>query len=281
MIRGFFSIPKIWILGDKNMADKRMFAKSIVDSDLFLEMPISARLLYYDLGMRADDEGFVNSPKKIMRMIGATTDDMNILIARQFIIPFDSGIVVIRHWRIHNYIRNDRKHITTCTQEKALLDTNKNGEYMLKQEGAAELESDDIEGQMVLECQSDDGQMTVTCPPKTVSGKSSKKKKTEEDHLNEVDALFERLWKIYVRKEGKSAVTKTAKEDIFKIGYERMEKCIQNYAQQKKGSEKQYVLMGSTFFNGRYKDYLVDELEDPIVDSTEQSNTGQVRRQLQ
>ena len=87
------------------MAEKRMFAKTIIDSDAFIEMPISARLLYYDLGMRADDDGFVNSPKKIMRMIGASEDDMRILAMRKFIIPFDNGLVVIKHWRINNYLR--------------------------------------------------------------------------------------------------------------------------------------------------------------------------------
>ena len=90
------------------MAERRMFAKTIIDSDAFLDMPMSARLLYYDLGMRADDDGFINSPKKIMRMIGASNDDVNILIARKFVIPFDSGVVVIKHWRINNYLRNDR-----------------------------------------------------------------------------------------------------------------------------------------------------------------------------
>ena len=87
------------------MAERRMFAKTIIDSDAFIDMPVTARLLYYDLAMRADDDGFVNSPKKIMRMIGASQDDLSILIVKKFILPFDNGVVVIKHWRIHNYIR--------------------------------------------------------------------------------------------------------------------------------------------------------------------------------
>ena len=118
------------------MAERRMFAKTIIDSDAFLDMPVSARLLYYDLGMRADDDGFVNAPKKIMRMIGASNDDMNILIARKFIIPFDSGIVVIKHWRINNYLRNDRYKETTYIEEKSKLETDQNGSYHLKTSGA-------------------------------------------------------------------------------------------------------------------------------------------------
>ena len=113
------------------MAERRMFAKSIVDSDAFIDMPMSARLLYYDLGMRADDDGFVNSPKKIMRMIGATNDDMNILLMRKFVIAFESGVVVIKHWRIHNYIQSDRYHPTKYAEEKAKLTVKDNGAYTL------------------------------------------------------------------------------------------------------------------------------------------------------
>lgn len=113
------------------MAERRMFAKSIIDSDLFLDMPVTARLLYYDLSMRADDDGFVDSPKKIMRMIGASQDDFTILAARQFIIPFDNGIVVIKHWRIHNYIRKDRYEETKYKSEKDMLRLDANKAYTL------------------------------------------------------------------------------------------------------------------------------------------------------
>ena len=113
------------------MAERRMFAKTIIDSDAFLDMPISARLLYYDLAMRADDDGFINSPKKIMKFIGATNDDMNILILRKFIIPFDNGVVVIKHWRIHNYIRKDTYSETPYKEEKAMLELDENKAYRL------------------------------------------------------------------------------------------------------------------------------------------------------
>ena len=111
------------------MAEKRMFAKTIIDSDNFIDMPISARLLYYDLGMRADDDGFVNAPKKITRMIGASQDDLKILIQKGFIIPFDSGIIVITHWKINNYIPKDRYHETTFQNELQMLTMNDNREY--------------------------------------------------------------------------------------------------------------------------------------------------------
>lgn len=114
------------------MAERRMFAKTIIDSDAFLEMPMSARLLYYDLSMRADDDGFNNSPRKVMRTIGATNDDINILIARKFIIPFDNGVVVIKHWRIHNYIRKDTYNETPYKEQKELLEYDENKAYRLK-----------------------------------------------------------------------------------------------------------------------------------------------------
>ena len=114
------------------MAERRMFAKTIIDSDAFLDMPISARLLYYDLAMRADDDGFVNSPKKIMRFIGASNDDMSILITRKFVIAFDNGVVVIKHWRIHNYIRKDTYNETPYIEQKSLLELDEKNAYTLK-----------------------------------------------------------------------------------------------------------------------------------------------------
>lgn len=113
------------------MAERRMFAKSIIDSDAFLDMPVSARLLYYDLGMRGDDDGFVNSPRKIMRVVGASYDDMKLLIAKKFIIPFDNGVVVIKHWRIHNYIQRDRYKETNYKELKAMLAVDENGAYKI------------------------------------------------------------------------------------------------------------------------------------------------------
>lgn len=113
------------------MAERRMFAKTIIDSDAFLDMPTSARLLYYDLGMRADDDGFVNSPKKIIRMTGASDDDLKVLIAKKFIIPFENGIVVIKHWRIHNYIRKDTYSETAYKEEKSMLMLDESKSYKL------------------------------------------------------------------------------------------------------------------------------------------------------
>lgn len=111
------------------MAKRRMFSLDIIDTDLFMEMPQSSRLLYYELCMRADDDGFVSSPKKIMKMVGCNEDDFRVLTTKQFIIPFDTGIVVIKHWKIHNYIQKDRYKETIYLDEKSELHQEKNGMY--------------------------------------------------------------------------------------------------------------------------------------------------------
>ena len=111
------------------MAERRMFAKTIIDSDMFLDMPLSTQALYFHLSMRADDDGFINNPKKIQRMVGASDDDLKVLVMKRFILPFDSGVVVIKHWRIHNYIRNDRYKETVYQEEKAQLLLKENGAY--------------------------------------------------------------------------------------------------------------------------------------------------------
>ena len=111
------------------MAERRMFAKTIIDSDAFLDMPISAQLLYFHLSMRADDEGFINKPKTIMRVCGCKDDDIKILFAKKFVIPFDSGVVVIKHWKIHNYIAKDRFVETKYKEERDQLQLDENKAY--------------------------------------------------------------------------------------------------------------------------------------------------------
>ena len=111
------------------MAERRMFSKTIIDSDAFLDMPATSQLLYFHLSMRADDDGFVNKPKSVMRMIGGKGDDLKLLFAKKFLIPFESGVVVIKHWKIHNYIAKDRYTETKYKEEKATLALDENNAY--------------------------------------------------------------------------------------------------------------------------------------------------------
>lgn len=113
------------------MAEKRMFSKKIIDTDWFMDMPASTQNLYFHLSMRADDDGFVSSPKRIIKLIGATEDDYKILIAKKFIIPFESGICVITDWRINNYLRNDRYTETIYKKERDSLVLDEKGKYNL------------------------------------------------------------------------------------------------------------------------------------------------------
>jgi len=111
------------------MAKRRMFSLDIIDTDIFMDMPQSSRLLYYELCMRADDDGFIANPKKIMKMVGCSDDDFKVLITKQFVIPFKSGVIVIKHWKIHNYIQKDRYKETLYSVEKQALAIDGNGSY--------------------------------------------------------------------------------------------------------------------------------------------------------
>lgn len=106
-----------------------MFSKTIVSSDAFIDMPLSTQALYFHLSMEADDDGFLNNARRIQRLIGASDDDLRLLIAKRFVITFDGGIVVIKHWKMNNYLRKDRYTPTVYQEEFAMLDTKENGAY--------------------------------------------------------------------------------------------------------------------------------------------------------
>lgn len=115
------------------MAEKRMFTQKIIDSDAFLDMPLSTQALYFHLNMRADDDGFVNNPKRIQRTVGASEDDLKLLVAKRFLICFENGVIVIKHWRMHNTLKSDRYKPTQYQDEYALLEVKGNKAYTEKQ----------------------------------------------------------------------------------------------------------------------------------------------------
>ena len=115
------------------MAEKRMFTQKIIDSDAFLDMPLSTQALYFHLNMRADDDGFINNPKRIQRTIGASEDDLKLLIAKRFVICFENGVIVIKHWRMHNTLRKDRYNPTVYQEQFAQLDVKDNNAYTEKE----------------------------------------------------------------------------------------------------------------------------------------------------
>ena len=113
------------------MANKRMFTMKICDSDAFLDMPLSTQCLYFHLNMRADDDGFIGNSKRILRLIGASEDDLKLLIAKRFVLTFEDGVIVIKHWRMHNTLSQNRYHETQYLEEKGMLRIKENGSYSL------------------------------------------------------------------------------------------------------------------------------------------------------
>lgn len=230
------------------MAERRMFAKTIIDSDAFLDMPTSAQALYFHLGMRADDDGFINNPKKIQRMVGASEDDLKLLIVKKFIIPFESGVVVLKHWKIHNYIQNDRYKQTAYLEEKAMLKVKENKSYTL-------LDTDRIQDVYTLETQVRLGKDRL-----------GKDNNIYGDFPNEkcadCETFFSKIWKLYPKKRGKGQVSAKSKRKLYDIGFDQISRCIERYKQEIKGKDDQYVMYGSTFFNSGYVDYLDDNYEN-------------------
>ena len=152
------------------MAERRMFSGKITESDAFLDMPMTSQCLYFHLNMYADDEGFVRNPKRIQRMIGASDDDFNVLIAKNFVITYESGVIVIKHWKMHNLIRKDRFHETEYLEEKSMLYVKENGAYTL----------DPAQGKSLLatKWQPNDNQVTTKCHTEVRLGKDRLNKNT-------------------------------------------------------------------------------------------------------
>lgn len=237
------------------MAERRMFAKTIIDSDAFLDMPMSARLLYYDLGMRADDDGFINSPKKIMRMIGASNDDVNILIARKFVIPFDSGVVVIKHWRINNYLRNDRYTETKYLEEKSNLEVDKNGSYTAKNNTGIPVGIPTVSTGKVRLGKDSIGKdiNTISCNGNSIIEVLSKK-----------EMWFESFWEIYPKHQDK----KKAKQKFLKLctdekKYQEIMDGLRNVLPMWAKKDNKYIPMPTTWLNGeRWNDEVDLHMEE-------------------
>lgn len=188
------------------MAERRMFAKTIVTSDAFLDMPASSRCLYFLLGMVADDDGFVNNPKSIMRQAGSTADDLNLLIAKRFILTFQSGVVVIKHWCIHNTIQKDRYKETKYLEEKAtlMLDDNRayteavHEAYPDRIQDVSRLEPQDrlIQDNLIQSNLIEDIDIGQAAPPKPVRHRYGRYKNVllTDDEMDKLKDEFPRDW---------------------------------------------------------------------------------------
>lgn len=240
------------------MANKRMFCLDIVNSDAFLDMPLSAQALYFHLGMRADDDGFIGNPKSIQRLAGASQDDLMLLITKRFLIAFDNGVVVIKHWRMNNYIQKDRKKDTTYTELLNNLEVKENGSYTEKKK------MDTVCIQAVSEMDSQNSIDKISIDKDSIEIDNSC------SSVDEASEFFEKIWKEYPNKKGKTQVKASHKKALFKIGYERLVKAIQKYDDGVK--DKQYLMYGGRFFTTGYLDYIDEESE--VVKDERNSGTG-------
>lgn len=241
------------------MANKRMFCLDIVNSDAFLDLPLSAQALYFHLGMRADDDGFIGNPKSIQRLAGASQDDLMLLITKRFLIAFDNGVIAIKHWRMNNYIQKDRKKDTTYTELLNSLEVKENGAYTEKKT----LDTLCIQGVSEMDSQNSIDKISIDKDSIEINNSCSS--------VDEASEFFEKIWKEYPNKKGKTQVKASHKKALFKIGYERLVKAIQKYDDGVK--DKQYLMYGGRFFTTGYLDYI-DEEESEVVKDERNSGTG-------
>lgn len=228
------------------MAKKRMFTIDVIDSDAFLDMPASAQCLYFHLNMRADDDGFVGNPKKIMRVIGGREDDLRILIAKRFILTFEDGVIVIKHWRMHNCISQNRYHETRYTDEKRMLFLKDNNAYSLTH-------GEPINDTKLVKAQSG---AAAVLEDKEINEESTKKPKR-----NDYPDDFEEFWAEYPKKADKGMAYKKYQARI-KSGFspEELRQAARNYRMECEREHKnpQYIKHAKTFLGDAtpFVDYL-------------------------
>ena len=234
------------------MAQRRMFNKKITETDLFLDMPMSAQCLYFHLNMSADDDGFIGNVKTVKRMIGASDDDLKLLMAKEFIIPFESGVVVIKDWKVHNYIRSDRYNETIYKEEMKVLSNDENGRYITKEPNVIPSVIPTVDERL----------------PQVRLGKDRVIKDISPNES--VDSDFDKLWALYPRKEGKKAALKKYNEVIKKgiATNKQIQDGIVAYKRHLKaeGIEAKYIKQGGTYFNGEcWNDqYELEKPDNPL-----------------
>lgn len=260
------------------MAERRMFTKKIIDSDAFLDMPLSTQSLYFHLNMRADDDGFVNNPKKIQRMIGASEDDLKLLVAKRFILCFENGVIVIKHWRMHNLLRKDRYNPTQYAEELDTLMIKDNGSYTEKP----------VEIPVATSWQPSDNQLATQDSIGKVSIEKYSIDKEKDNNMSasvkriiktEINEFFESVWQLYPVKKGKGQVSDSKRKALYEIGFDEINRAIERYLEElKKDASWRKPQNGSTFFNSGYVDYLDknfvpdEQPETQPVKTTYQSN---------
>ena len=240
------------------MAERRMFAKTIIDSDTFLDMPLSAQALYFHLSMRADDDGFVNNPKKIQRMIGASDDDCRLLIMKKYVLTFESGVIVIRHWKIHNYIQKDRYKETVYLDEKDHLALDQNNAYTECIHNVSTLDTQDSIGKVSID------KNIIYNIPKQGGQKVEKIPLHHTDELNCditsycIEIINYLNAAIGTKYRYQSKLTQRLINARFKEGYtvDDFKTVIDKKAKEWKGTEMEQFLRPETLFGTKFESYL-------------------------
>ena len=250
------------------MANKRMFTMKICDSDAFLDMPLSTQCLYFHLNMRADDDGFIGNSKRIARLIGASDDDLKLLIAKRFVIPFEDGVMVIKHWRMHNTLSHNRYHETQYVEEKNMLKIKENGAYSLTDglviDDSKMIEASTRQVRRNIDAQKTDSDLDIDLDIDidlyTNSASDNAPSKVSK---KEIDSFFESVWKLYPNKKGKGQISDAKKKALYEVGIEEMARAIERYKSDLAKEEWRKPQNGSTFFNSGYVDYL-DANYEPV-----------------
>ena len=234
------------------MAERRMFSKRITETDVFLDMPATTQCLYFHLNMEADDEGFVSSPKKIMRALGSSEDDFNILVAKRFVLTFQSGVIVIKHWKLHNAIRKDRIKNTVYLDEKSELFEKENGVYTdfanePNIRRLSEIESDVSEPELT-------GCQTATKRPHRLGKVSIGKDSIEETDI--VTDNFNQFWNLYDKKVGKKSKLEKKWSNLPLKTQKKILEFVPKY--KTANPDKQYRKNPETFLNNEgWEDELI------------------------
>ena len=253
------------------MASKRMFNMKIVDSDAFLDMPLSTQCLYFHLNMRADDDGFIGNPKRIKQLVGASDDDLKLLIAKRFIITFENGVIVIKHWRMHNTLSKQRYRETSYLDEKRSLKIKENGSYSMEdgqiiddrklvamysnKKSGELLENTDIDIDLDIDIVNN---ISANCDPICDTDRV--------EVLSQSDVWFTTFWKAYPKKKDKAnaqkAFNKKCKDD--QTFNQIMDALIaQKDSKDWQKQNGQFIPYPTTWLNGeRWKD---EDLEEEIA----------------
>ena len=240
-----------------------MFSIRVVETDAFLDMPLSTQALYFHLGLNADDDGFLANPRMVQRMIGCAEDDLKLLLSKGFVLSVGNGVCVIRDWKVNNYIRKDRYTETKFLSEKQLLEVGKNGSYRFRSPDGIPDDNQEGDGRSTQIRLGKDND--ISCSSGDERAPEKEKKKTDQSAL---EANFNAIYKIYPRKKDKAKAFKAYRAFVgpgkkingknYRLSNSQIWEAVSAFVEdcRKNGTESDFIPYAGTFFNGRILDYL-------------------------